>query len=59
MVLNITEAALSLVYRSRSTLQRLVHDGQLDAYRVPSRGRQILLKQSRLAYQASARRCKR
>jgi hypothetical protein len=44
MVLNITEAALSLGYRSRSTLQRLVRAGQLAAYRVSSSGREILLE---------------
>ena len=46
MIVNITEAALSLGYRSRSTLQRLVRDGQLAAYRVPNNGREILLETS-------------
>jgi hypothetical protein len=44
MVVNLTKAALHLGYRSRSTLQRLVRDGQLAAYRVSSSGRDILLE---------------
>jgi hypothetical protein len=44
MICNLSEASLQLGYRARSTLQRLVRDGQLEAYRVPSGGRQILLE---------------
>jgi hypothetical protein len=44
MICNLSEASLHLGYRARSTLQRLVRDGQLNAYRVPSSGRQILLE---------------
>jgi len=43
MICNLTEASLDLGYRARSTLQRLVRDGQLAAYRVPGNGREILL----------------
>jgi hypothetical protein len=43
MICNLTEASLHLGYRARSTLQRLVRDGQLAAYRVPGNGREILL----------------
>jgi hypothetical protein len=43
MMCNLTEASLHLGYRTRSTLQRLVRDGQLAAYRVPGSGREILL----------------
>jgi hypothetical protein len=46
MICNLTEASLHLGYRARSTLQRLVRDGQLEAYRVPSSGREILLDTS-------------
>ena len=44
MILNLSEAALHLGYRSRSTLQRLVRDGHLDAYRMPCNGREVLLE---------------
>lgn len=44
MICNLSEAALHLGYRSRSTLQRLVRDGHLEAYRVPSSTRQVLLE---------------
>lgn len=44
MICNLSEAALHLGYRSRSTLQRLVRGGQLDAYRVPGGPREVLLE---------------
>ena len=44
MICNLSEAALHLGYRSRSTLQRLVRDGHLEAYRVPGSTRQVLLE---------------
>jgi hypothetical protein len=44
MILNLSEATLHLGYRSRSTLQRLVRDGHLDAYRMPCNGREVLLE---------------
>lgn len=48
MILNISEATLALGYQptSRSTLQRLVKRGDLDAYRVVGRGRgrEVLLE---------------
>ncbi len=44
MICNLSEASFHLGYRARSTLQRLVRDGQQEAYRVPGGGRQILLE---------------
>jgi hypothetical protein len=44
MICNLSEAALHLGYRSRSTLQRLVRGGHLDAYRVPGGSREVLLE---------------
>jgi hypothetical protein len=44
MICNLSEAALHLGYRSRSTLQRLVRGGQLEAYRVPGGPREVLLE---------------
>jgi len=48
MILNLSEATLALGYKpsSRSTLQRLVKRGDLDAYRVLGRGRsrEVLLE---------------
>ena len=44
MLCNISDASLHLGYRSRSTLQRLVHKGHLDAYLRPSEGREVLLE---------------
>ena len=44
MILNCTEAALHLGFRSRTTLQRLLRDGHLGEYRVPGGGRQVLLE---------------
>ena len=46
MILNTSEAALHLGYRTRTTLQRLLRDGHLDRYRVPGGGRQVLLETS-------------
>ena len=46
MILNTSEAALHLGYKSRSTLQRLLRDGCLDRYKVPGGGRQVLLETS-------------
>jgi len=42
--LNTSEAARFLGYRTRTTLQRLLAAGLLDAYRVPGGGRQVLLE---------------
>ncbi|NBO83182.1 MAG: hypothetical protein EBU75_10270 [Betaproteobacteria bacterium] len=44
MILNCTEAALHLGYRSRTTLQRLLRDGHLSEYRLSGGGRQVLLE---------------
>jgi hypothetical protein len=44
MICNITEASLHLGFRSRSTLQRLVAKGHLDAYLLPSESREVLLE---------------
>lgn len=44
MILNTSEAARHLGYRTRTTLQRLLRDGLLDRYRVPGGGRQVLLE---------------
>ena len=44
MILNASEAALHLGYKSRSTLQRLLCDGCLDRYKVAGGGRQVLLE---------------
>lgn len=44
MILNTSEAARHLGYRTRTTLQRLLRDGALDRYRVPGGGRQVLLE---------------
>ena len=44
MILNTSEAARHLGYRTRTTLQRLLRDGHLDRYRVPGGGRQVLLE---------------
>jgi len=44
MILNTSEAARHLGYRTRTTLQRLLAAGLLDAYRVPGGGRQVLLE---------------
>lgn len=44
MILNTSEAAKHLGYRTRTTLQRLLRDGHLDRYRVPGGGRQVLLE---------------
>jgi len=44
MILNTSEAARHLGYRTRTTLQRLLGAGLLDAYRVPGGGRQVLLE---------------
>jgi len=44
MILNTSEAARFLGYRTRTTLQRLLAAGLLDAYRVPGGGRQVLLE---------------
>jgi hypothetical protein len=44
MICNITEASLHLGFRSRSTLQRLVAKGHLEAYLRPSDGREVLLQ---------------
>lgn len=44
MILNASEAARHLGYRTRTTLQRLLRDGHLDRYRVPGGGRQVLLE---------------
>lgn len=44
MICNLSEAALHLGYRSRSTLQRLVRDGHLEAYRVAGGSREVLLE---------------
>jgi hypothetical protein len=44
VILNCTEAALHLGFRSRTTLQRLLRDGHLSEYRVPGGGRQVLLE---------------
>jgi hypothetical protein len=44
MICNLSEAALHLGYRSRSTLQRLVRDGHLEAYQVPGGSREVLLE---------------
>jgi hypothetical protein len=44
MILNTSEAARHLGYRTRTTLQRLLRDGHLVDYRVPGGGRQVLLE---------------
>ena len=44
MILNTSEAAAHLGYRSRTTLQRLLRSGYLDRYRVQSDDRQVLLE---------------
>jgi len=44
MILNTSEAARHLGYRTRTTLQRLLAAGLLDAYRVPGGGRAVLLE---------------
>lgn len=44
MILNTSEAALHLGYRSRTTLQRLLRDGLLNDYRAGHRGRAVLLE---------------
>jgi len=44
MILNTSEAARSLGYSTRTTLQRLLAAGLLDAYRVPGGGRAVLLE---------------
>ncbi|MEB3321171.1 MAG: hypothetical protein VKI63_09570 [Cyanobium sp.] len=44
MICNLSEAALHLGYRSRTTLQRLARDGHLEAYRVPGGSREVLLE---------------
>jgi len=44
MILNTSEAARHLGYSTRTTLQRLLGAGLLDAYRVPGGGRQVLLE---------------
>ena len=44
MILNTSEAAAHLGYRSRTTLQRLLRSGYLDRYRVLSDDRQVLLE---------------
>lgn len=43
MILNTSEAALHLGYKSRTTLQRLLRDGLLEQYKVPRTGHQLLL----------------
>jgi len=44
MILNCSEAARHLGYSTRTTLQRLLAAGLLDAYRVPGVGRAVLLE---------------
>jgi len=44
MILNCSEAARHLGYSTRTTLQRLLGAGQLDDYRRPGGGRQVLLE---------------
>jgi len=44
MILNTSEAARSLGYSTRTTLQRLLAAGLLDAHRVPGGGRAVLLE---------------
>jgi len=44
MILNTSEAARFLGYRTRTTLQRLLAAGLLDDYRRPGGGRQVLLE---------------
>jgi len=44
MILNTSEAARHLGYRTRTTLQRLLAAGLLDDYRRPGGGRQVLLE---------------
>ena len=44
MILNVSEAALHLGFRSRTPLQRLLRDGLLDDYRAGHRGRALLLE---------------
>jgi hypothetical protein len=44
VIVNTSEAAKHLGYRTRTTLQRLLRDGHLDRYRVPGGGRQVLLE---------------
>jgi hypothetical protein len=43
MILNTSEAALHLGYKSRTTLQRLLRDGLLEQYKAPRVGRELLL----------------
>ena len=44
MILNTSEAARHLGYRTRTTLQRLLRAGHLNHYKVPGGGRQVLLE---------------
>jgi hypothetical protein len=44
MVVNISEACAHLGYRSRSTVQRLIKAGHLNAYLRPGGGRAVLLE---------------
>ena len=44
MILNTSEAALHLGYKSRTTLQRLLRDGLLEQYKAPRVGRELLLE---------------
>jgi hypothetical protein len=44
VICNLSEAALHLGFRSRSTLQRLVAKGYLDGYLLPSEGCEVLLE---------------
>ena len=44
MILNISEAALHLGFKSRTPLQRLLGDGLLEDYRAGHRGRAVLLE---------------
>ena len=44
MIVNISEACAHLGYRSRSTVQRLIHKGHLDGYLRPGGGRAVLLE---------------
>ena len=43
MILNTSEAALHLGYKSRTTLQRLLRNGLLEQYKAPRTGHQLLL----------------
>jgi hypothetical protein len=43
MIVNVSEAALHLGFKSRTPLQRLLRDGLIDEYRAGQRGRAVLL----------------